>query len=223
VTHSLVKILHLTNAKSLGKEWLVLLWNALLTSTIRHVKSGSFEAQSLSNLTWAYAKVKGIKVDVQLLDDIANRAIPIMDDFAPQWLANVAWGFATLNHKAPSLFDAIADAAQARSIEEFAPQALSNLILAYAKMNHNSPALFDVIAQAAQVRINEFKPQSLSNTAWAFASLNHKATLLFDAVADAAQVQINEFNPQDISTLIGVYAKINHNSPDLFDAIAKAA
>jgi hypothetical protein len=39
-------------------------------------------------------------------------------------LANVAWGFATMNHPAPLLFDAIADAAQVRTLAEFDTQAL---------------------------------------------------------------------------------------------------
>jgi hypothetical protein len=74
VTHSLVKILHLTNTKSLGVTKLWSLWIALLRSTIRHIqKSDGFNAHDISNLIWAYAKAGAdeiIKVDGRLLDAI---------------------------------------------------------------------------------------------------------------------------------------------------------
>jgi hypothetical protein len=71
----------------------------------------------------------------------------------PQGLASVAWGLATLNHKAPSLFDAIAGVDPARI--GYVSQALSNTAWAFATMNHEAPLLFDAIARAAPVRINK--------------------------------------------------------------------
>jgi hypothetical protein len=72
-----------------------------------------------------------------------------------------------LNHEAPSLFAAIAQAAQAR-IDEFNPQDLSNTALAFATLNHEAPSLFDAISIAAQRRINEFNQQEFSMLVWAF-------------------------------------------------------
>jgi RAP domain len=127
-----------------------------------------------------------------------------------------------LNHKAPSLFKAIAKAAQVR-INDFNPQALSNTAWAFATSNHEAPSLFDAIARAAQVRINDFDPRALSNMAWSFATLNHGAPTLLDAIANAAQVQINEFNPQDLANTAWAFATLNHGAPTLLDAIANAA
>jgi RAP domain/FAST kinase-like protein, subdomain 1 len=226
-THSMVKLLHLTNPKqrNLVGEYQAL-WNALLTTTRRHVNSGSFDAHSLSNLAWAYAKATadGIaEVDGRLLDALAERAELCVGDFVPQGLSNIAWGFATMNHKAPSLFDAIAKISQER-ITEFGPQALPNASWAFATMNHEAPSLFDAIARTAKVRTNDFNAQVLSNLILAYAKMNHNSPELFDAIAKACQARIDEFDPQALANTAWSFAKLNHHeAPSLFDAIAKAA
>jgi RAP domain len=221
VMHSLVKILHLTNSKNLGEFHS--LWNALLTTTTRHIKSGTFDAHSLSNLVWAYAKVvDGIKVDAQLLNAMAHQAELCVENFAPQGLSNVAWGFATLNHEAPSLFEAIARAAPVR-INDFKPQELSNTAWSFATLKHEAPLLFDAIAAAAPVCIKDFNPQALANTAWSFATLKHEAPLLFDAIAAVALVRINDFNPQNLANTVWAFATLKNEAPLLFDASAQAA
>jgi RAP domain len=230
VTHSLVKILHHTGAKSLSIGDLRSLWNALnLRKTILLTQpspsGGGLTAFEISNLIWAYAKSAAdgiVHVGGTELNALAERAELCVDDFAPQGLANVAWGFATLNHKTPSLFDAIAHAAQA-CIDEFAPQALANTAWAFATLNHKAPLLFDAIARTAPVCMGDFKPQELSNTAWAFGTLNHEAPSLFDAIAVAAQARINEFNPQNLSNTAWSFARLKHDAPALFDAIARTA
>jgi hypothetical protein len=62
-------------------------------------------------------------------------------------LANTAWAFARVNHEAPSLFDAIARATQAR-IGDFNPQALANTAWAFATLNHEAQLLFEAIAKS---------------------------------------------------------------------------
>jgi RAP domain/FAST kinase-like protein, subdomain 1/FAST kinase-like protein, subdomain 2 len=127
-----------------------------------------------------------------------------------------------LNHEAPALLDAIADAAQVR-INEFNPQNLSNTAWAFATLNHEAPALLDAIANAVQVQINDLNPQALSNTAWSFAKLNHKAPALLEAIADAAQVRIKDFTPQALANTVWSLATMHHEAPSLLDAIARAA
>jgi hypothetical protein len=109
VTHSLVKLLHLTNSnKSLGAE-LLPLWNALLRQSMLHIQSNALSERQISNLVWAYAKATAgggdVKVDGRLLDAFAYRVLLSgIDGFNAQELSNMAWGFARMNHKAPSLF-----------------------------------------------------------------------------------------------------------------------
>jgi RAP domain/FAST kinase-like protein, subdomain 1 len=223
VTHSLAKLLHLTDLKRLGGG-LQSLWGILHTRTqLLLLRSNSFNAQEISNIIWAYGKADGlIKVDDRLLDALAKTALNNIADFEPQSLSNMVWSFATMSHEAPSLFDAIASAAQAR-INEFKPQELSNMVWSFATLKHEAPALLDDIASAAPLRINEFKPQELSNMVWSFATMNHEAPSLFDAIASAAQARINEFKPQGLSNMVWSFATMSHEAPSLFDAIAKAA
>jgi hypothetical protein len=223
VTLSLAKLLQLTNSKSSLRGELQSLWNALLHKTMLHMQAGNFNATDIANLIWAYAKVSGgIKVDGQLLDALAKAALNDIADFSPQDLANTAWAFATLKHRAPLLFDTIARAAPVR-IGDFSPQNLASTAWAFATMNHEAPLLFDAIAGAAQARIDDFNPQGLDNTSYAFAKMNHSSPLLFDTIANAAQGRIHDFRPQNLSHTACAFAKMNHSSPLLFDAIANAA
>jgi RAP domain len=225
VTHSVVKLLHLTNSKNLGAAEIQMLWNILVARTkLLLVQSpNSFNAREMSNLLWAYGKGDGIvKVDGQLLDSLAKTALLCINDFAPQGLATVAWGLATLKHRAPLLFDAIAKAAQVR-INEFNPQDLSNVTWAYATLNDEASSLFDAIARAAPVCIGHFKPQELSNLSWAFATMNHEAPVLFNVIASAAQVRIGDFKPQELSNTAWAFATLKLQAPLLFEAIAQAA
>ena len=64
-----------------------------------------------------------------------------MGEFVPQALSNTAWAFATAGHKAPDLFEAIAQQAQGR-VGEFKAQALSNTAWAFAVADARCDALF---------------------------------------------------------------------------------
>ena len=86
--------------------------------------------------------------------------------------------FAKAEHKAPALFEAIAQQAQGR-VGEFKAQDFANTAWAFAKAGHQAPALFEAIAQQAQGRVGEFNAQTLSNMAWAFAAANARCDALF--------------------------------------------
>jgi RAP domain len=227
VTHRLLKLVHYTKSKKvLETEPLLSLWDALLHKTA--LQNKTLIAFDISNLLWAYAQIDGIQVDDTVLDHIAHQAELCVYDFAPQGLMNVAYGYATMNHKAPVLFDAITDAAQA-CIDDFNPQALSKSAWAFAKLQHDAPWLFDDIARVAQVRINEFIPQSLSTLLWAFATANHQApSSLLDAIADAVQACLDDFNPQQLANTLWAFATLNHKAPSsssslLREALARAS
>jgi hypothetical protein len=66
-----------------------------------------------------------------------------------QWLDGMAWAYATLNHDAPAMFNAITRAAPVQ-INDFSPPALSNTSWALGKMKHEASLLFDAIAQAVR-------------------------------------------------------------------------
>jgi RAP domain len=207
-----------------------------------------FDAQQLSNLMWAFAKLNHDDKSLSALVDAAtNRIIhsSIIHTFTPQNLANTAWAFAKFRKQhqwrhsekspLPLLVDVIAGAARAR-IGQFKALELSTLAWAFATFQHQpqhsdkSPlplsSLFDDIAQAAQARIGEFKARQLSSLAWAFANVkhtSHQTPALFHAIARAAQGRMNDFNPQALSITAWAFASLNHEAPSLLDAIAERA
>jgi hypothetical protein len=76
------------------------------------------------------------------LQELLQSALVISN---PKSFPNTAWSFATLGHHDPSLFEAIAKAAQVR-IHEFNPQEISNTAWSFATMKYEAPALLDAIA-----------------------------------------------------------------------------
>lgn len=75
--------------------------------------------------------------------------------YQPQNLANLAWAYATVGHKAPPLFEMIEGEARER-VSEFAAQGLTNLAWAYASVGYEAPELFDAIAAYATSNMTEF-------------------------------------------------------------------
>ena len=72
---------------------------------------------------------------------IRDRAVQRgLREFKPQELSNTAWAYATADHAAPVLLDALAEEAVQRGLREFTPQGLSNTAWAYATAGHAAPA-----------------------------------------------------------------------------------
>jgi hypothetical protein len=146
-----------------------------------------------------------------------------MRDFTFQELANTAWAYATAQHAAPALLDAIA-AEAARQVRDFKPQELTNTAWAYAKAQHAAPALLDAIAAESRRQVRNFKPQNLANAAWSYATLQHGAPALFDAIAAEAAQRWRDFAPQETSNLAWAYAAADHSSCEvLFGSAAFVA
>jgi hypothetical protein len=104
VTHSWVKLLNLTNTKSLeGKEFLPL-WNVVLQRTIQLIQSdGGFnDLFEISNLMWAYAKAADlgiIKVDGRLLNAMGTKSETMRELLCAARIIKCRVELATLNMK----------------------------------------------------------------------------------------------------------------------------
>lgn len=68
------------------------MFEAISAQSIRRITE--FNAQNLSNTSWAYA-TRGVP-DSTLLDAIAAEAIPKISQFTPQNLSNMAWSYDAL-------------------------------------------------------------------------------------------------------------------------------
>eukprot|EP00928_Gymnodinium_smaydae_P055509 TRINITY_DN39028_c0_g1_i1.p1 TRINITY_DN39028_c0_g1~~TRINITY_DN39028_c0_g1_i1.p1 ORF type:complete len:647 (+),score=134.65 TRINITY_DN39028_c0_g1_i1:120-2060(+) len=137
---------------------------------------GSFQAQELSMMLWAVAKIQGRSRYEQLPSEfrafaaaVAAEALPRLDEFAPQGLSNLAWSLATLDML---------------RVEE--PRAL----------------LVEAIWPMA-TQISRYPPQAVANLAWALARLDDPATHVFFAASalDAAN-RINQYSWQDVAGVL---------------------
>jgi hypothetical protein len=84
-------------------------------------------------------------------------------NFTPQGLANTTWAYATAQHAAPALLDAIAAEAAAR-VRDFKPQELGSTAWAYAAADHSScELLFGSSAFVAHCEATQaaFPPEAL--------------------------------------------------------------
>ena len=163
-----------------------------------------FDARGLSSTAHALAKLslRGTAW-ASLWNDIERAALARRRKFEPMALATTAWAFATADHAAPALFEAIAEEASGR-VHEFNPQALANTAWAFATAGHAAPALLEAIAEEAARRVREFIPQALASTAWAYAASNHYAvesTLFDQRFARHCDALAHEFNSKDLRQL----------------------
>ena len=191
--------------------------------------AGELAGRELANVMYGVARAR-IPDGPQrraLLDVLARAAASRMRELKPQELSNSAWAYATAGHRAPELFDALAEVSAARltrpsldsELHDFSPQELSNIAWAFASAGHAHPKLFDALASASLDSIRHFNPQNLANTAWAFATARHSSPRLLDALAIASQQQIDRFNSQNIANVVWAYATAGHAAPELFNAV----
>eukprot|EP00980_Cylindrotheca_fusiformis_P018361 scaffold6012_cov127-Cylindrotheca_fusiformis.AAC.4 len=146
-----------------------------------------------------------------LFDEVANAAIPIIDTFNAQDIANTVNAFAKMDHPHPMLFDEVANAA-IPIINTFESQGLANTVNAFAKMDHQRLMLFDEVANVAIPIIDTFNAQDIANTANAFAKMDHQHPMLFDEVAKATIPIIENFTSQELANLLSAIARMRQDS-----------
>lgn len=105
---------------------------------------------------------------VPLLTSSAQTALTNIDEFEPQHISNLLWGFAKLNFKPPKPLLTAAALRCLSHVNLFKGQELANLAFAFASLGHHPVELFDSLATEVHVRAFEFKPMELSQLMWAF-------------------------------------------------------
>merc|ERR550514_2280190 len=88
----------------------------------------ALNAQELSNLVWAYAKLGHAGDD--LFKEVAKAATPKVADFSCTELSNMIWAFAQASVVDETFFRAVAQAALPR-MTDFTPQQQYNLLWGY--------------------------------------------------------------------------------------------
>jgi len=157
------------------QHWPPSMLKPMLTQIAVHLKTASFEAQHLSLVVWALAVLQ-CKPTV-LLDQIEVQAIRQLSDFNMQNCANIAWGFAKLNHRASGqLLPAVTEAIQRPGLLSASkPVEVSDLAFAVAVLGdaeRDSSLLEQLAARASPGGVlDKFSSRQLITMLWAFARL----------------------------------------------------
>eukprot|EP00980_Cylindrotheca_fusiformis_P019900 scaffold7011_cov73-Cylindrotheca_fusiformis.AAC.1 len=160
-----------------------------------------------------------------LFDEVAKAAIPIIDTFNSQDLANTVNAFAKMDHHHPMLFDEVAKAA-IPIIGTFESQHLANTVNAFAKMDHPHPMLFDEVARAAIPIIDTFDSQSLANLVSAIAKMqqdSESCRAVYSVVADRIKKTdrhcLHEASDISLSAIAYAFLKAGHVDDELLELI----
>ena len=143
----------------------------------------TFEAQSISNMVWAFATLD-FKDEV-FLEKIAKEVCQRdLEKFNTQNIANTVWAFATLDFKDEVFLEKIAKEVCQRDLEKFNSQEISNTIWAFATLDFKDEVFLEKIAkEVCQREWREFTVQNIANTVWAFGTLGFFHSQLFQKEA----------------------------------------
>jgi hypothetical protein len=123
----------------------------------------------------------------------------------PQEVANLAWAFATAEHKAPILFDALAKHALS-IMPTLKAQGVANLAWAFAKQQLAAPALFDALVPRAVAVADVMNSQDVAMFSLACATIALPAPTWFAALARRPSQFTPGINAQGIANLAWSYA-----------------
>jgi hypothetical protein len=182
-------------------------------------------AYSVANLAHGVAKLCqqiNHPMPTVLFDLLAERGLRFASDMTAQSVSNLAWAFATAEHKAPHLFDALAKHAL-NVMPSLIAQHVANLAWALATVDHKAPDLFDALAKHTLNVMPTLIAQNVANLAWAFSKAEHRAPILFDALAKHALNIVPTLNEQNVANLAWAFAKQQLSAPALFDALVARA
>ena len=141
-------------------------------------------------------------------------------------MSNICLAFATLNHPAVALFEAVV-VQHERIIKTRSVQDISNICWAVAKSGHSPKpeALFKAVASQHARIAKGGNPQELSNLCWAFATVGvehiDNAEVLFDSIADQQMRIAKNGSSQDLSSTCRAFATAGYKAEALFEVVAK--
>ncbi|KAL7551698.1 hypothetical protein ACHAWF_014880, partial [Thalassiosira exigua] len=199
------------------------LFQRFASASARHLLR--FNAQSTSNLAYAYALIKHNPIlggGSNLFDLLARQSVHLFGKFKPQDFSNLVWAFATVKVSNPELFAKVAEAVVARDLNSFNAQELANIVWAYATAEAKHPDIFRKIADVVVSRdLDSFNAQNLTNIVWAFATAKEKHHCLFRKIAGVVVARdLKSFKPQELANIVWAYATAAVSHPRLFEIVA---
>ncbi|EQC39680.1 hypothetical protein SDRG_03109 [Saprolegnia diclina VS20] len=128
--------------------------------------------QHVANIVWSYATAGAYGASVYGAAEtyVATHGL---DDFKPQELGNLIWGFMRSHPNHGSfVFEAVADHLEARPLQDFTTQNIGNIVAGFAKADQGlSTTVLEAVVQHMTQRLPDWlaKPQNLCNALWALA------------------------------------------------------
>ena len=167
--------------------------------------SGPVSCQHVTNILWSFSRIHGkIGMFRSFFDAGAEAAIPKLQSFKTQELANLVWTFANQTLYHARLFAAVADHARGR-MAEFDNFDLSQLLWSFAKVWWRDAGLMKEAAQdmlhGPMQRLKYMCAQDLGCVLWAFAMLQWQDEELFEALAQAVRAHFNTLKPLDVGNV----------------------
>jgi hypothetical protein len=129
-----------------------------------------------------------------LWKELGKAAVPLLPGQTGTALTTWAHSFASAGVHSPSLFDAVARAAEPRILDACSPRELSALARSFAFTAHAAPTCMAAIGDAAASRLDGGRAKALSSSQlgtlmWAMAAADVPAPSLFGSDAFAAYVE----------------------------------
>lgn len=179
------------------KHWPPSLLKPMLMSVLGHLEKGTFEAQHLSTVVWAFAKLE--TKPVRLLEQIEAQATELVAKLTMQNIANLMWGFAKLNYAPARLLPTLAPALASSGLCDTAkPVEVADITYALAYGASSAPGEHSELLAALAARaspgaaLDDFSSRQLVTMVTAFAKLEATAALpegVLDAWLAAVRAQ----------------------------------
>jgi len=133
--------------------------------------AGTFRAQDVSNMLWAYATM-GRKPGAVLMRELEGRAEALVGTFNAQDVANIMWAYATMGREPEAgIMRELEGRAEALA-GTFNAQDVANTLWAYAAMGREpGTILMRELEGRAEAVAGTFNPQNVANTLWAYATM----------------------------------------------------
>ena len=140
------------------------------------------EPQHIVTILWACAKLSSSsgRTFPALLDAVERRGAWLVEQGAPQTVADTAWALAKLHYRAPALFAAIENRAD-WLVAKCSPWSIGNTAWAFATVGHAAPTLLDAIDVCGIWLVMNGRPPDLAQIAYASPMLGHTMPAFFSS------------------------------------------
>jgi len=163
-----------------------------------------------------------------VFDFIARTVAPILHQFKPRDLKDLAYVYALLEYVpkqldgGSTLFNHIAEKS-IPLLNKFKPQELANTVWAFEKVKVSHPTLYERVGDHIITlnHLNDFTPQALANILIAYAKAEIFHPDLYENVADHIVTlnHLHDFDSQALANIIWSYAKAEVSHPELFNKV----